>query len=292
MRLRAGVRSARDGDHLHDCVGYADDALGIRSSARRRRTPASLASAVGVCVNDETSSGSYSVGDALKITVEYPYNFLSFIRAVFGNPRHADEQRDDDAGDRGVGNDSRPPGSATRIQHSADRAQPGSNGTTGYTSVHNDHMNHESRQPDLRHRPRARRAWPGARRRRDRAGGADRDRRVRDQHGGVVGRTSHHLQEQADAAALAAVREYVAGCTAGSTANSRSPTPSPSTTAPGPPRPTASPGRAPARLQPAALPNAGSGGTIVAEINSNSFGTQNYTSGTLTGHPCTDRSST
>jgi len=39
---------------------------------------------VGVCVNDETTSGAYATGDALKVTVVYPYNFLAFISHVVG----------------------------------------------------------------------------------------------------------------------------------------------------------------------------------------------------------------
>lgn len=63
--------------------GYADDAWGF-VKCEAAADSSSLANAVGVCITDETSSGSYSVGDALKITVEYPYNFLSFLGNVFG----------------------------------------------------------------------------------------------------------------------------------------------------------------------------------------------------------------
>jgi Flp pilus assembly protein TadG len=39
---------------------------------------------VGVCINDETTSNAYATGDALKVTVIYPYNFLAFVSHVVG----------------------------------------------------------------------------------------------------------------------------------------------------------------------------------------------------------------
>lgn len=46
----------------------------------------SFASGVGVCVNDETTSGAYKAGDALKVTIIYPYKFLTFISGVVHQP--------------------------------------------------------------------------------------------------------------------------------------------------------------------------------------------------------------
>lgn len=55
---------------------------------------ASLGTAVGVCINDEApspnggrgSAGAYDAGDPVKITVLYPYNFLSWVGKVAGHP--------------------------------------------------------------------------------------------------------------------------------------------------------------------------------------------------------------
>ncbi len=59
-------------EYVH-CEAYSDSA--------------NLANAVGVCVNDETNpsgASEFSAGDAVKITVEYPYNFLHFLSAALG----------------------------------------------------------------------------------------------------------------------------------------------------------------------------------------------------------------
>jgi Flp pilus assembly protein TadG len=41
-----------------------------------------LASGMTVCLSDQTSSGSYTSGDAVQVTVTYPYNYLSMIAKV------------------------------------------------------------------------------------------------------------------------------------------------------------------------------------------------------------------
>lgn len=44
----------------------------------------SLANGIGVCVSDLGPGTSYAAGDAVKVTVYYPYNFLNFISGVVG----------------------------------------------------------------------------------------------------------------------------------------------------------------------------------------------------------------
>ncbi len=97
---------------------------------------------------------------------------------------------------------------------------------------------------------------------------------------------SHHLQAQADAAALAAATQYVAGCSPGSSieqnmANTVAQYDGAGTaTAANGITGTASGGSYNQQLYP-------SPGSEVALINSDTFGTASYGSG-LTGHPCTD----
>ncbi|MGO9901064.1 MAG: hypothetical protein ACLP0J_15535 [Solirubrobacteraceae bacterium] len=97
----------------------------------------------------------------------------------------------------------------------------------------------------------------------------------------------HHLQTQADAAVLAAASQYVPGCTGGSTAeqaiaNTVAEYDGASTT-----QANGLTGTSPSNYNQQLDPSTSSGSRIIAEINSNSFGTQDY-SGSLTGHPCTD----
>ena len=44
----------------------------------------SLASGIGVCVSDLGPGTNYAAGDAVKVTVSYPYNFLNLIAGVVG----------------------------------------------------------------------------------------------------------------------------------------------------------------------------------------------------------------
>ena len=43
-------------------------------------------SGVGVCLDDVTTAGAFKAGDALKVTVIYPYKFLTFISGVVHQP--------------------------------------------------------------------------------------------------------------------------------------------------------------------------------------------------------------
>ncbi|MGO9901065.1 MAG: TadE/TadG family type IV pilus assembly protein [Solirubrobacteraceae bacterium] len=65
--------------------GYADDVWGFVKCEATSDSSA-LANAVGVCVTDENdpTAPAWASGDALKITVEYPYNFLKIISGVVG----------------------------------------------------------------------------------------------------------------------------------------------------------------------------------------------------------------
>ena len=142
----------------------------------------SLASGIGVCVSDLGPGTSYAAGDAVKVTVYYPYNFLSFISGVVRQEvDHAQQQRDDDDG-------------VVR--------------QLGFLAVGHRHRYEQSRLHQIRLRRmhlnrlpsivrarrrrsvragRRRRTRPGDHHRGDRDGGCDRDRGLRDQHGRVVG---------------------------------------------------------------------------------------------------------
>jgi hypothetical protein len=103
----------------------------------------------------------------------------------------------------------------------------------------------------------------------------------------------HHLQEQADAAALAAARDYVAGCTSGSSTETSIASAVAQYAGAASAQGNGYSGTASSPYNQQIYPTAsGSGGhSLTALINSNTFGTGNYAGSSqnpLTGHPCAD----
>lgn len=67
------------------CNGSATTDVYTFIQCEAKSDSAALGNGVGVCVTDETSSGSYAVGDAVKITVEYPFQFMSLVTSMSVN---------------------------------------------------------------------------------------------------------------------------------------------------------------------------------------------------------------
>jgi hypothetical protein len=83
--LALGLNYQNDNTNLANVAARYATVIGSASGTPVCGGSHTLGNAVGVCVTDETSSGSYAVGDAVKITVQYPFQFMSLVTSMSVN---------------------------------------------------------------------------------------------------------------------------------------------------------------------------------------------------------------